>query len=65
MKLNELTDCNTTYSIDKNNTVTLPLDDAICITTKLETCMKDRDKLRIANVALNAQVFLSNTLETY
>jgi len=62
VKLSELSDCNITYSIDKNETVTLALDDAKCITSKLDTCLKEREQLRVANVALNAQIFLANQL---
>lgn len=63
VKLSELSDCNVTYSIDENETVTLPLEDAKCITSKLGTCLKERKQLRIANVALNAQIFLANSLK--
>jgi len=62
VELSELSDCNVTYSIDENETVTLPLNDAKCITNKLDTCLKEREQLRIANVALNAQIFISNSL---
>ncbi len=62
VKLSQLTDCNTTYSIDENKTVTLALEEARCITNKLKACIKDREKLHIANKALNAQILLSNAL---
>jgi len=62
VELSELSDCNVTYSIDENKKVTLSLDDAKCITSKLGTCLKEREQLRIGNVALNAQIFLSNQL---
>lgn len=65
VELEELTDCNTTYTVGKDGNVTLPLDDAKCIVSKLGTCTKDRDKLSIAIRALNAQIFLSNTLRRY
>ena len=63
VKLEVLTDCNTTYTVDKDGNVTLPLSDAKCIVSKLNTCLKDREKLHIANVALNAQIFLANSLK--
>ena len=62
VELEELTDCNTTYTVGKDGNVTLPLDDAKCIASKLGTCTKDREKLLIAIGALNAQIFLVNSL---
>lgn len=62
VKLEALTDCNTTYTVAKDGNVTLPLTDAKCIVSKLNTCLKDREKLHIANVALNAQIYLTNHL---
>lgn len=62
ISLEELTECNTTYTVHEDGNVTLPLDDAKCIVNKLNTCLKDREKLRIANSALNAQIFLTNHL---
>ena len=62
VQLEELTDCNTTYTVSEEGNVTLSLTDAKCITNKLSTSLKDREKLHIANIALNAQIFLSNSL---
>ena len=61
VKIDKLTDCNTTYTVHKDGNVTLPLRDAECIASKLDTCIKDRKKLHIANVALNAQILLANS----
>ena len=58
----KLHNCNTTYTIEKDGNVTIPLKDAKCIISKLKKCQKNTKKLIVANTALNAQIYLLNGL---
>jgi len=60
-KTKKLRKCTITYTIQADGNVTLPLDDAMCITNKLSMSEKNCEKLRIANMALNNQIRLLNS----
>ncbi len=59
----KLKECIVTYNIGKDGNVTVPLDEAMCVIEKLELCEKNCEKLEIANVALNGQIMLLNSMK--
>lgn len=61
-KTKELKDCKTKYTISEDGNVTLSLKEGRCIIMKLNRCIRNNEKLTVANNALNEQILLLNSI---
>lgn len=61
-KTKELKPCKTTYTISADGNVTLSLEEGRCIIMKLNRCIRNNEKLMVANTALNEQILLLNSI---